>query len=225
MIEDRSRARRERLLPAALLLLSLIPIGAGAVRLFQLGSNPELTPDNARFLADPIPAVLHIVGVTLFCVLGAFQFSPQLRTRSAFHRIAGRIAGPAGIVGAAAGMYMSVFYRRPDLHGWALPALRLVFGAIMLLSLVRGLTLIWRRDIARHRAWMMRAYAVGSAAGTQSLLLVPCVVLGGLPSEALETTLMGAAWLLNLAVAEWLVRAPAARSRPNPLVRSVPLQA
>lgn len=207
MIADRPTSRRQRFLPAALLLLSLIPIVAGAVRLRELASNPQLTADNARFLADPIPAVLHIVGVTLFCVLGAFQFAPALRTRSAFHRIAGRIAVPAGIVGTAAGMYMSVFYRRPDLHGWGLPALRLTFGSAMLLALVLGLVAIWRRDFAPHRAWMVRGYALGSAAGTQSFLLVPWVVLRGLPSEPVETALMAAGWLLNLAIAEWILRA------------------
>lgn len=208
MIEDRSVSRRHRFLPGALLLLSLIPVGAGAMRLRELASHPPITPDNARFLADPVPAVLHIVGATLFCVLGAFQFAPGLRTRSAFHRIAGRIAVPAGIVGTAAGMYMSVFYRRPDLHGWALPALRLVFGSAMLVSLALGLVAIWRRDFAPHRAWMVRGYALGSAAGTQSFLLVPWVVLRGLPSEPVETALMAAGWLLNLALAEWFLRAP-----------------
>ena len=50
MLEDRLSTRFPRLLPAALITLSLIPIGAGAMRLIQLGSHPQLTPDNARFV-------------------------------------------------------------------------------------------------------------------------------------------------------------------------------
>ena len=37
----------------------------------------------------------------------------------------------------------------------------------MAACLVLGFTAIRRRDIAAHRAWMIRAYAIGLAAGTQ----------------------------------------------------------
>ena len=37
----------------------------------------------------------------------------------------------------------------------------------MAVCLVLGVTAIRRRDIAAHRAWMIRAYAIGLAAGTQ----------------------------------------------------------
>ena len=37
----------------------------------------------------------------------------------------------------------------------------------MAACLVLGVAAIRRRDIAAHRAWMIRAYAIGLAAGTQ----------------------------------------------------------
>ena len=66
---------------AALILLSVIPIAAGAFRLSQLAGGAAITPANARFFASPLPVVLHIVSVTLYALLGALQFVPSLRRR------------------------------------------------------------------------------------------------------------------------------------------------
>jgi len=68
-------ARADWLVPTLLIALSFIPVAAGAARLFWLASGVEITPGNTRFFAAPLPVVLHILSVTLFCILGAFQFS------------------------------------------------------------------------------------------------------------------------------------------------------
>src|SRR5262245_44979826 len=68
-----SKARSAKWLVAGLILLSAIPIAAGAFRLSQLAGGAEITPANARFFASPLPVVLHIVSVTLYALLGAFQ--------------------------------------------------------------------------------------------------------------------------------------------------------
>src|SRR5690349_15885877 len=76
-------------LVAALLLLSAIPLAAGAFRLTQLAGGAVITPANARFFASPVPVVVHIVSVTVYALLGAFQFVPSLRgRRHGWHRIA-----------------------------------------------------------------------------------------------------------------------------------------
>src|SRR5687768_2157785 len=62
------------LVPAALIMLSAVPMVAGAARLTELTGGAEITPENARFFAAPLPVVLHIVSVSLYSVLGAFQF-------------------------------------------------------------------------------------------------------------------------------------------------------
>jgi hypothetical protein len=51
------------LIPAGLIALSIVPVVAGAFRLVQLGGGAEITPENARFFAAPLPVVLHIVSV------------------------------------------------------------------------------------------------------------------------------------------------------------------
>ncbi len=101
---------------------------------------------------------------------------------------------------------MTLFYPRPVGDGDLLSAFRLLFGSAMIVSIVLGFTSIMRRDVPRHRAWMMRAYAIGLGAGTQALTLMVGVVIAGPPSELSRALLMGAAWVINLAVAEWAIR-------------------
>ena len=121
------------LVPAALLLLSAIPIAAGAFRLTQLAGGAAITPANARFFASPLPVVLHIVSVSLYAILGAFQFVPSFRRRRhGWHRIAGRILIPCGLVVALSGLWMTLFYPWPDGDGVILYGLRLLFGSAML---------------------------------------------------------------------------------------------
>ena len=102
------------LAPVGLIVLSLIPVLAGSVRLTELMGGPEITANNARFVASPIPVTVHIVSVTLYSLLGALQFVRSLRRgRSSWHRIAGRILVPAGVLVALSGLWMNFFYPAP----------------------------------------------------------------------------------------------------------------
>lgn len=194
-------------LPAALILLSIIPLIFGVLRLNELASGAEITPDNARFFASPLPVVLHIVSAGLYALLGAFQFVSRLWQRGAkWHRWAGRLLVPCGLVVGFSGLWMTLFYPRPDDASNLLYLFRLLFGAGMVLSIVLGFIAILRRDIAQHRAWMVRAYAIGLGAGTQVLTGMAGALIFGTPNEFENALLMGAAWVINLAVAEWIIR-------------------
>ncbi len=205
-------SRADWLIPISLIALAFIPIVAGAFRLTTLATGVQVTPDNARFFASPIPVVLHIVSVTTYCILGAFQFSPGVRRRRPnWHRAAGRLIVGAGLIAAFSGLWMAMFYAIVPADTALLHAFRLFFGAAMAMSIVLGFIAIRRRKISQHQAWMRRAYAIGQGAGTQALTLIPIVLIfGKLNGEALALA-MGAAWVLNLAVAEWLIR----RQRPR----------
>ena len=202
--------------PAALILLSLIPVIAGAARLTELTGGAAITPQNARFFASPVPVVIHIVSVTIYSLLGAFQFVPALRGRRGWHRVAGAILIPAGLLAALSGVWMSAFYPLPD--GTTDVPIRIFFGSAMLVSLVLGIVAIRRRDFVRHGAWMTRGYAIGVAAGTQAVVISAWLLLVGTPDERTKALLMAAAWVINLAVAEYVIRR---RARPSgPVVRS-----
>lgn len=207
------RTGAQWLVPMGLILLSLIPLIAGGIRLTELTSGAAITPQNARFFASPIPVVTHIVSVAAYCLLGAFQFVPSLRRgkRRGWHRISGRILVPAGLLAALSGLWMSAFYPLPD--GDTDVPVRLFFGTGMLVSIVLGLVAIRSRDFVRHSAWMTRGYAIGLGAGSQVVVTLIWVLIVGPTDVVTRAVLMGAAWVINLAVAEIVIHRRSRLSR------------
>ncbi len=202
-----TRTKRPWLAPLGLVLLTLVPIVAGASRLTQLTVGAAITPENARFFASPVPVAVHIVTASTFCLLGASQFVEAFRrSRLRWHRLAGRILVPVGLLAALSGLWMTLFYPRPEGDGLVLLWLRLLFGTAMIVFIVLGYRAARRRDFVVHSAWMTRAYAIGLGAGTQVLTNVPWLLLVGKPDEAARAVLMGAGWVINLAVAEYVIR-------------------
>ena len=205
-------------IPAGLVLLSVVPILAGSVRLAQLASGAA-TAENARFFDSPAPAVLHITAVTLFSVLGALQFAPRLRRRlPRWHRWAGRVVVPAGLVAALSGLWMAQYYALPSTDGHALYLTRVAVGIWMVFALCRGWLAIRQRDVSSHQDWMLRGYAIGMGAGTQVLTNVPYFVAVGQPDTTTRAVLMGLGWAINAALAEWIItRRHAPKLVPRPL--------
>ncbi|BCY12573.1 DUF2306 domain-containing protein [Actinoplanes sp. L3-i22] len=194
-------------IPAALIALSLVPSLAGVIRLGQLATGAPVTEENARFFAMPLPVVAHIIAAVLYCVAGAFQFAPGFRNRHRrWHRIAGRGLVAAGVVVAVSGMWMAVFYDVPPVDGVVVEVTRLIVGSGMLASLVLAVTTIRRREIASHRAWMIRAYALAQGAGTQVFTHLPFAVAGVTPGMGGRAVAMAAGWIINIVVAEWIIR-------------------
>ena len=190
---------------AGLLALSFVPMVAGAARLSQLAGGATVTEANQRFFDQPLPVVLHIVGATVFSLLGAFQFVPSLRRRR-WHRIAGRIALPMGLVASLSGLWMTFFYAWPAGDELSLAVVRTVVGVGMTAALVLALVAVRRRDFRAHRAWVTRGYALGLGAGTQVLTHLPWLATGHPPLGWPRTFAMAAGWGINLAVAEWAIR-------------------
>lgn len=216
------KARSAKWIVAGLILLSVIPIASGVFRLNQLAGGAVITPANARFFASPAPVVLHIVSVTVYALLGAFQFVPSLRRRRhGWHRSAGWLVLPSGLIVALSGLWMTLFYRMPAHDGVLVYGLRLLFGSAMLLALLGGVVALWRRDFAQHGSWMLRGYAIGMGAGTQVLTGMLAAAFADPPTELSRALLMGAGWVINLAVAEWIIRRrPVRPARTAPAVVS-----
>ncbi len=203
----RPRTRGLWLIPVGLILLTMIPVISGSLRLTQLSGGPELTPAAARFTDSPLPVVLHIVAATIFSIVGAFQFLPALRRgRRSWHQRAGRFLIPAGLIVALSGLWMATFSALPVGDGPLLHVIRLIFGTYMIISIGLAVRALIRHEFATHGAWMTRAYALGVAAGTQALLLIPGSMIFGSSHELSRAVAMGAAWLVNLGVAELVIR-------------------
>lgn len=142
------------------------------------------------------------------------------RRHPGWHRKAGRMLVGAGLVVAASGLWLTLLH--PGAPGGVLLwAVRLVVGSAMGTSLVAGFSAIRRRDIAAHRAWMIRAYALGLGAGTQ-------VFTEGVGEAALGTRDMSkavslsAGWIINAVFAEWAIRRPDRRRPARPALAPSP---
>ena len=193
--------------PFALIGLVVVPAIAGSLRLIEVAGGDQLLPANPRITASPVPVVVHIVCAVLYAILGAFQFSHGLRRRwPGWHRVAGRVLVVLGLAVALSALWMTQFYPRAP-GGELAYAFRLAFASGMAASIILGFDAIRRGDVARHRAWMARAYALALGAGTQ-------VFTGGIgtaifgTSELNTALMLGAGWGINLAVAEYVIRRP-----------------
>ena len=201
------KARSAKWLVAGLLLLSAFPLVAGAFRLSQLAGGAAITPANARFFASPLPVVVHILSAAVYALVGAFQFANGFRRRwPSWHRWAGRLVVVCGLLVGLSGLWMTLFYALPASDGAFLYIFRLLFSSAMVVSIVLGFITIRRGDVSGHRAWMARGYAIGLGAATQMLTLMVGEMIAGPPNVLSRALLMGAAWVINLAVAEWAIR-------------------
>jgi hypothetical protein len=191
------------LLPAGLITFGLLPVLANALRRAALALGAAgSAPGEAGGM--PLPAALHVVGATVFVVLGAVQFSTSFRRRRPrWHRIAGRVAILAALLAAGSGLWLA-FTTLPD-SSLLLFFFRLLAAAGLALSIILGFRAIRQRRLPQHRAWMIRAFAVGLGAATQVFTLGFGEAIFG-RTELSIAVLNGAGWAINLAVAEWLIR-------------------
>ena len=192
--------------PVALVTLVLVPAIAGSLRLIELSGGPHLLPANPRITASPVPVVAHIISAVSYAILGALQFSPRFRRRRpGWHRTAGRALVVLGLAVAFSALWLTEFYPRQPGTGELAYVFRLAFGSAMAASIILGFAAIGRGDVARHRAWMTRAYALALGAGTQVFTQgIGKAVFG--TSELTTDLGLGAGWAINLTVAEYVIR-------------------
>ncbi|PRX43617.1 putative membrane protein [Prauserella shujinwangii] len=202
-------------MPAGLLALSLVPVAASGFRVTELATGADITEANARFFDAPVPILVHVVAASVFCVAGAFQFSPALRRkRPRWHRASGRVLVLCGLATALSALWMTLFSAIPEDDRGLLTVFRLLFASAMAAAIVLAFLAIRRGNVARHRAWMIRGYALGLGAGTQVFTALAAVAFLGTVSPRAHALAMGAAWVINLAVAEWAIRGRGVRPAP-----------
>lgn len=193
-----------------LLIIVFIPVALTLSRLVWLtGGEHSLAeaPELAHMMNIPAPIVLHIVFGSIFCLLACFQFNPYLRAKApTFHRIAGRIGATAGLVSAITGSMMTIIYPIGELSTLPMAAVRFAFGIFMIFSIILAITKARGRQFAAHRAWMIRAFAIGVAGSTQGILIGLCfLILGGI-DKYIVTTMICIGFGINWAIAELRIR-------------------
>jgi uncharacterized membrane protein len=192
----------------ALLVLSL---GVAAYALVAYGLGPigaAVHPQmRATFEAHRLGIYAHVFASVFALALGPFQFSARLRTtRLALHRWLGRLyLGVGVLIGGLAGLYMAfhAFGGVPARLGFACLALAWLYSGLRAYMAVRS------GDIASHRRWMVRNFALTFAAVTLRIYL-PASMASGAAFEVAYAAIAWLCWVPNLALAELLFnrRAP-----------------
>jgi len=198
--------------PAPWLLFAVAAVVAAVL------SYPYLGLDVTRSRLD-VPAglhygvlVVHVFTAAVAVVLGPLQFVPAVRAHRRTHRAIGRCYLLAGVLPSALAAVPVAAW-----SGNLLTQVSLSTAAVLWLGTgALAYQAARRRDIARHRAWMMRNYALTFLAVT-ARLLVPLLLLvqvllgdgdnGPIADRVAGTIPVGQTlgWIVNLAVVEVLL--------------------
>ena len=172
-------------------------------------------PESSRNLNEsPRWTLLHMAPGALLMLLAPFQFSRRLRSRyPAVHRWSGRFLLTLVAASGVAGIYLGL--ARPYGGAWESGA-AVLFGGFFVFAAARGFLAIRRRDVARHREWMIRMFATALAISVMRVAGMSSVAIfgteAGVSPEAFAL-LLWLGWLFTLAVAElWIWRTRASRS-------------
>lgn len=197
----------QRPIPLALGLavFSAVPVLIALVEVVQIptGTYPE---DSARLAVAPVAWFAHVLTAAAFGVTGPLQFVRALRHRfGALHRLTGRIFVLSGAIMGLSGLALLaqvVHVRTPLAEG-----ARGLFGLALLAALVFAMAAIRDGDIPRHRAWIIRAYAIGMGSGAIALVFFPVYALAGRAPDGIAADILFiGAWSATIGIAEMILR-------------------
>jgi uncharacterized membrane protein len=217
--------RLRRAVWGAVTFLAFIGVAVATRRIVNLvpivarGYHPPVAPSNpvaVRFAAlddlfahYPILTLVHIVPGLLFMVLGPLQFSSTIRARHLrWHRWSGRVFVSCGVVIGGSALVMS--FGMPAIGGFNQAAATTLFATFFLFALGKAFWHIRRREVALHREWMIRAFAVGLAVATIRPiigLLFATSGLSGLTPYEFFGTAFWIGFVLHLIAAETWIHA------------------
>jgi uncharacterized membrane protein len=183
----------------------------------------EIPLSAANMNMHPRASLSHLAAGAVLFILVPLQFSRRLRARHpAVHRWNGRALLVLATAAGGAGLYLGV--AQPYGGAWESLATTL-FGGFFLFAAARGYLAIRRRDIARHREWMVRFFAV--AIGISVIRVVGMGHFLVMGTEAIQprgfAAGLWAGWLLTLGVAELWIRRTRLR-RPLDSLQDLQLQ-
>ncbi len=206
MKESKQIPSKEWFLITGLLLFNLVPFLGGAIRIFGILGGASITSENERFMAMPVPILLHIISSLIFGLIGSFQFVPNIRERHRYwHRRAGKFIAISGLLSALSGLWMTLFYPAAANDGDALFYVRLFIAPTMAVCILIAIYYVARKKYHQHGNWMVRAYALALGAGTQVFTHLGYMIVIGTPFGPSRDAMMTLGWLINIIFAEWLI--------------------
>lgn len=167
----------------------------------------ELARMDGRFAGHPLLTQLHVVPGGLFLLFAPLQFSSRIRLRHPrLHRWSGRTLLPLGLVSVATGLYFGLVM---PFGGPGEAVAIALFGALFVIAMSRGYLAIRRRQVERHREWMIRVFAIAIAISTVRVVgavLDITLTPAGFPPARLFVLSVWAGWVITVGAAELWIR-------------------
>ena len=167
----------------------------------QPGPPPEF---NVRYLDHVVLSLWHVITGFIFIILAPLQFSKSWRAKHlVMHRWVGRGLISVALIAAVTGIVMA--YELPGFGGFSSTLASWTLGLTIIICLLRALWCAVTRQIALHREWMLRAFAIGLAVGTQRLLISIFMGFQAAPFEEIFAPTLWLGLVLNLIIVEtWI---------------------
>jgi uncharacterized membrane protein len=169
--------------------------------------SKELDRVDRRFAVNPLATLLHVLPGAMFLILAPLQFSSRIRDRYIqFHRWSGRVLVLAAFVVAIPGLYFGLLIPYGGLGEVTAVA---VFGGLFVFAVGRAFLAIRTRQVARHREWMIRAFAI--AIGISTVRVVGAIfdlalTPAGIRPPAVFVFSLWTGWCLTLGAGELWIR-------------------
>jgi len=168
------------------------------------GTDPEPEDFEARYVAHPWLAYLHMTPGVLYLLGAPLQLSERFRTKHyTAHRRLGRVLVPAALLSVSLAL---IFGLRFAWGGIFEAIAATVFGCWFLVCLLLAVRAIRRGKVPIHRRWMIRAFAVGLGVGTIRIWIGFFYGTGLLD---FHDSFAAAFWIglsLHVLVGEWWIR-------------------
>ncbi|RPF20904.1 DUF2306 domain-containing protein [Myceligenerans xiligouense] len=200
------------------LALTSVAIAVFAPLPYLTGSLSALAAEGGglaeNYVSRP-PAILvalyvHVAAGGIALGLAPLQFAGRLRARvPRLHRFVGRVVIVAMVVGGVSGMVLSTVNAAGAVGTAGFGLLGVLWATFPVLALLA----IRRGDVATHRRWMVRGFALTYAAVMLRLWLV--ILMGaqgvagvpdGVAFERAYVLVPFLCWVPNVVVAEWYLR-------------------
>ncbi len=167
----------------------------------------ELKRFDGRFAAHPVLTLLHVLPGAIVLILAPLQFSSRIRYRFIeFHRWSGRLIVLAAFVSAVAGLSFGL---RMPYGGPGETTAVALFGGLFVMAVGLAVVAIRRKQVAQHREWMIRAFAI--ALGISTVRVISAVFdlaltpMGFRPQELFVLSLW-VGWTVSLGAGEFWIR-------------------
>jgi uncharacterized membrane protein len=178
------------------------------------GPPPGAPNFDARYYDHPYLTLVHIVTGFVFMALGPIQFWPAVRKGwIGYHRAAGRVWMIASLVGVISALMLVPML--PVFGSFEASVAVTIAGSMFLVCLAQGYRRIRRRQIDKHREWMIRTLAIGLGISTFRVLL-PVLMAFGITFPEAWDTVVWLGFLINAVVAEVWINVTRRRPQPVP---------